>query len=125
MSSTTDAPFLFRLYLSVVSAVTFFVLLFSATALLTLGLKTYVFRVADAPQGWFDCTLPLKESGEVTVKDDLKFCEKQKIQQEESYKIQKAQEAVRETARILMTLPLFLIHFLAFLNQVKKSRKTG
>lgn len=115
--SSSDGPLLFRFYLGIVSVVTFFILVFSATNLLTLGLKTYVFPAADVP---FDFGCPMVEvagdEGETTRMD----CEKQKIIRQDSYRAEKARELAKETATIVVAGSVFFLHFWIFWREKNK-----
>jgi hypothetical protein len=117
---TKGSSFILRLYFAVVSAVTLFTLMFGLIDFLSLGLKTYVFKAADVPTyirscGEVDTYPPLKAPDstvvERTPEQQLADCERGKAEDLQNYQNQKANDAVRDFALILVSLPLFLIHF--------------
>lgn len=107
-----------RLYFAVVSAVTLFTLMFGAIDLLTIGLKKAVFKEADVPSwGLEDCSVtgPRYAVSETEPKVDeteyAKQCEARNADALKNYKIQTAENMVRNLALIIISTPLFLIHF--------------
>jgi hypothetical protein len=113
------SSFIIKLYFAVVSAVTLFTLMFGLIDFLSLGLKTYIFKAADVPTyirscGDIDTYPPVKESESVverTPEQQLADCERGQAEDLQNYQNQKANDAVRDFALILVSLPLFLIHF--------------
>jgi hypothetical protein len=114
---TKANSFILRLYFAVVSAVTLFTLMFGLIDFVSLGLKTYIFKAADVPSYTRSCTdinaYPTKVDGESapTTEQLQADCERGKQEDLQNYRNQKANDAVRDFALILVSLPLFLIHF--------------
>ncbi len=110
--------FLTRLYFVVVAVVTLFVSIFALGDLLSMGLKTYVFPSANVPTYLENCSLDSINRGkilepdlEVSEEKLIESCEKRNLQEIENHKITQASEAVLSLSIILLTIPLFLMHF--------------
>lgn len=121
---TKGSSLVLRLYFSVVAAVTLFTLMWGAIDFLTLGLKSFVFKSADVPYGIINCDDPralegwygkpvsvVAQDGEMTAEEQKARCEASNATALEDYSRQKADNAVRNLALILVSLPLFIIHF--------------
>jgi hypothetical protein len=121
---------LFRVYLALVSLVTVFILLVSSGILLDHGLRAYVFPKADAPDYWRQCSWedpyfefgPEEEKTELTEEERKDRCDRINEQELENYKVQQARSSVSALSYLLISLPIFLVHFLAFYKDAKKSR---
>lgn len=117
------SSWILRLYFAVISAVTLITLMYGAIDLLATGLKTYVFRAADVPDYMESCEGPLLASrypAPVPVQKDyyvpsseqqMKDCEARNKENLLSYRRMKASTAVRNLALVLISTPLFLLHF--------------
>lgn len=90
---------IFRIYFALVSFVTLMMIIFSVSSLLTLGLKTYVFTAADGPEYSDYCELEFQTQEE---------CDKR---QSDQWVMRKQQEAVRDIAMLIISAPLFWLHF--------------
>ena len=138
---TKASSFILRLYFALVSAVTLFTLMFGAIDFLTLGLKSYIFTSADVPSyGLTNCDDPTALDGyygrPVAVKaptdtTDTMTAEEQKARcvasnatTMENYSREKATQAVRNLALILVSLPLFVIHFRIVYRDWKEERNS-
>lgn len=117
---TKGSSLILRLYFAVVSAVTLFTLMFGAIDLLSIGLKTYVFTAADVPEyGLRNCpiepyysTAPVDSSVKIPTKEEqLAQCEASNTESIANYERTKASSAVRNLALIIVSLPLFALHF--------------
>lgn len=118
---TKGSSLILRLYFAVVSAVTLFTLMFGAIDLLSIGLKTYIFTAADVPDYLENCstvtsrypyTEPVKVGEERLSEEELrKQCEARNADSIDSYMRTKASQAVRNLALVIISLPLFLLHF--------------
>lgn len=129
-----------RVYFGVISAVTLFTLMFGAIDFLTIGLKTFIFTSADVPSyGLMNCdspdakyqygtaTRPIKNGTETETYDlsteEIKVrCEASNATALENYEIEKANNAVRNLALILVSLPLFILHFRVVYRDWKSER---
>lgn len=112
------SAFILRLYFAVIAAVTLFTLMFGTVDLLNIGLKTYIFQAADVPSYTEDCADPYKfrepintDSDEQTEEEAFAACERRNESSQTRYEQQKASDAVRNLAIILVSLPLFILHF--------------
>ena len=125
---TKASSFILRLYFAVVAAVTLFVLMFGAIDFVTIGLKTYVFPAADVPSYLENCaesrlyTAPTGE--EVDEAKQLELCEARVEASIENYKLQKASDSVRNLALIIVSLPLFILHFRVVYKDWTEERKS-
>jgi hypothetical protein len=127
---TKGSALVLRIYFGLVSAVTLFTLMFGTIDFLSTGLKTYVFPAADVPPyGIVNCDsldakyqygteyVPGKlstdpaTSRELTSEETKARCEAANETAMENYRTQKAQDAVRNLALIIVSLPLFVLHF--------------
>lgn len=117
-----------RIYFAVISAVTLFTLMFATMGLLSIGLKTYIFTSADVPSyGLMNCDSPDAKYQYGSVPAPTKVdpaateiltaeaitarCEASNTTTIENYRHQKANDAVRNLALMLVSLPLFMLHF--------------
>jgi len=126
---TKASTFILRLYFAVISAVTLFVLMFGTIDLLSIGLKTYVFPAADVPSYVENCSEQLlyarsPESEEIDEERQLELCKQRNASNVENYRQQKASDAVRNLALILVSLPLFLLHFRIVYKDWKEEKKS-
>lgn len=125
---TKGSALVLRIYFGLISAVTLFTLMFGTIDFLSTGLKTYVFNAADVPSyGLMNCdssdakyqygtiTVPSEKDGattkELTAEETKARCEAANATTMENYRREKAQSAVRNLALILVSLPLFILHF--------------
>lgn len=119
------SEFILRLYFAVVAAVTLFTLMFGMIDLLSIGLKTYVFTAADVPNYIENCSnqtrVPIGEDF-----DEVAYAEKCQARvenEQENYQRQKASDAVRNLSLIIISLPLFLLHFRVVWNDWQGTRE--
>ncbi len=128
-----------RIYFAVVAAVTLFTLMYGAIDFLTLGLKSYVFTSADVPSyGLVNCdspdakyqfgTMPETRDGVTTNVDSTPEeakarCEAANATTLENYEREKANNAVRNLALIIISLPLFILHFRVVYRDWKNEQK--
>ena len=127
---TKASSFILRLYFAVVSAVTLFTLMFGLIDFLSLGLKTYIFKAADVPTyirtcGELGSYAPSKPDGSTTYTPEQQKadCERGRQEDLQNYKNQKANDAVRDFALILVSTPLFLLHFRIVYRDWKDERE--
>jgi hypothetical protein len=126
---TKGSSLILRLYFAVIAAVTLFTLMFGAIDLLTLGLKTYVIKAADTPDYLQSCSNPVPYPVDVTAKqptveEQQKQCEAVNAETISNYQRTKASSAVRDIALVLITLPLFLLHFKVVYRDWVEEKKT-
>jgi hypothetical protein len=134
MPTKGSSSFIVRLYFAVVAAVTLFTLMYGVIDFLALGLKTFVFTNADVPTYLENCdspnggyagdTKPVPAPGQTAYTDEeLKtMCESRNATQVENYEREKANSAVRNLALVIVSLPLFLIHFRFVYRDWKEDR---
>lgn len=138
---TKASSFILRLYFAVVAAVTLFTLMFGSVQLLDIGLKTYIFTAADRPSYLEDCSNPdnirapiavgeyreLKpvSDEEVSAREEeiRQKCESRNASSLINYQQNKASDAVRSLAMILVSIPLFIIHFKILYRDWKEERE--
>lgn len=123
---TKGSALILRIYFGLVSAVTLFTLMFGTIDFLSLGLKTYIFTAADVPSyGLVNCDSPDAKyqygmypiaaepttNKELTPEETKARCEAANATALENYHREKAENAVRNLALILVSLPLFILHF--------------
>ncbi len=91
-----------RIYFALVSFVTLMILVFAVGDLLNLSLKTWVFPAADAP-GWTSvCDLSYQEQTD---------CDRLAENERRNAMVQKQQSAVRDISMLLVSTPVFWLHF--------------
>ncbi|MCR4312358.1 MAG: hypothetical protein NUV56_03670 [Candidatus Uhrbacteria bacterium] len=131
---TKGGSLILRIYFGVVSAVTLFTLMWGAIDMLTIGLKTYVIKAADVPEyGLENCenpgaryAEPVKEDGsDVTDEEAKAMCERRNDDTMANYRRQKASNAVRDIATVIVSLPLFLTHFRIVYRDWAEERKAA
>lgn len=117
---TKGSSLILRIYFAVVSAVTLFTLMFGTIDLLSAGLKTFIFKAADVPEyGLENCEVTVPRYPEAKIEgqpeyseEELKaMCEARNADAISNYHRQKASNAVRNIALIIVSLPLFVMHF--------------
>lgn len=137
---TKGSSLILRIYFGVIAAVTLFTLMYGLIDFLTIGLKTYIFTSADVPAyGLVNCDSPdagyqfgtrpvpvtktnpdgneMLSTEEITAR-----CEASNATALENYKTQKANDAVRNLALIIVSLPLFILHFRVVYRDWKNER---
>ena len=122
---------------------TLFTLMFGAIDFLTIGLKTYVFTSADVPaygllncsdpqalEGWYGKpvseparpTTTTDSTETLTAEEQKARCESANSTTMENYGREKANNAVRNLALIVVSLPLFILHFRVVYRDWKDER---
>ncbi len=134
---TKGGSLVLRLYFTVVSAVSIFILMYGLVDLLTIGFKQYVFKAADIPTYLESCDgyalsglhggdkpVPIAEGGDgLTPEERQAACEARNRASLENYKRQKADTAIRSLALIVVGLPLFAFHFRVVYKDWKDMKK--
>jgi hypothetical protein len=121
---------LFRVYLALVSIVTIFILLAYSGMLLDRGLRTYVFPSANMPAYLTNCEydMPVKEvtpdgvSVPYTEEERAERCAKIQEREIENYQSTQAGRSVTALSYVLISFPIFLVHFIVFYRDWKKSK---
>lgn len=109
---TKGGSVILRIYFALVAFVTLMILIFSTGDLLNIGLKTWVFTAADAPTYVTPCaTTPVGGSGTPPTPAEVQTCQQQQASDAEAALVQKEQDAVRDLSLLIISLPLFIIHF--------------
>lgn len=132
---TKGGSLILRIYFGVVSAVTLFTLMYGAIDMLTIGLKTYVITAADVPEyGLENCDNPgaryvepvkTSASDTATTEEEKAACELRNGDTMDNYRRQKASNAVRDIATVLVSLPLFITHFRIVYRDWSEERKSN
>ncbi|MCX6779090.1 MAG: hypothetical protein NTU97_02570 [Candidatus Magasanikbacteria bacterium] len=101
------------IYLYAVSLITLVMIIVTASSLINLGLKTWVFTKADRPEFYdsYPAAPVVDKNGVVATSTTATDRELMKKDQEERYQIQKQTEAVRSFAMLLVALPIFFFHW--------------
>ena len=99
---TKGGSVILRIYFSLVSFVTLMILVFSVADLVNLSLKTFVFPAADAPDYQVYCDTNVQ-----TPKD----CDTQRENAAKQALVTKEQNAVRDLSLLIVSAPLFWLHF--------------
>lgn len=99
---TKGGSVILRIYFSLVAFVTLMILIFSVSDLVNLSLKTFIFPKADQPGYVSYCDKAMMTDAQ---------CEEQKQRDAEQAMIQKQQDAVRDLSLLIVSAPLFWIHF--------------
>lgn len=110
---------------------TLFTLMYGTIDALTIGLKKIV-PGADAPEwGLEDCNNlgpryvePEKPAAELSDEDLKAQCERRNADAQENYKRQQASSLVRDLATIIVSSPLFAVHFLVVYRDWKTDRNS-
>ncbi len=131
---TKGSSLILRLYFAVVAAVTLFTLMYGLIDFLSIGLKTYVFTAADVPAYLESCenpggrypeAKPVSSTGDTQYTDEelRTMCERRNGDAMKNYEHQKADQAVRNLALVLVSLPLFIVHFRVVYRDWKEVRR--
>lgn len=122
--STKGGSVILRIYFALVSFVTLMMLIFSVSDLINIGLKTYVFKFADAPEWAMYCESQfIKENVKETAEETTERCARQKEQEERAVVVRKQQSLVRDISFLLVSAPLFYIHFRIVARDWKELKK--
>jgi len=122
--STKGGSVILRIYFALVSFVTLMMLIFSVSDLINVALKTYVFKFADAPEYPMYCESQfIKENVKETAEETEARCARNKEQENQSATIRKQQSLVRDISMLIVSLPLFFIHFRIVLRDWKEMKK--
>ena len=122
---TTENPIILRIYFALVSFVTLMILIFSTINLIDISLKTYIFTAADQPEYYMDCNeiTPESKNGGIINPIEQKDCERARQKAIEANVNRKQRDLVKDFSMILVSLPLFLIHFRIVYNDWKNKNK--
>jgi hypothetical protein len=99
---TKGGSVILRIYFSLVAFVTLMMLIFSISDLVNLTLKTFVFPAADRASYYSYCD-------RTTMTETA--CDEQRARDEENALVQKQQQAVRDLSLLIVSAPLFWLHF--------------
>lgn len=107
------------IYLYAVSLITLVMIIISASSLINMGLKTWVFTKADHPEFYdvYPATIDPKTGVVTSTVEERTRIQKE---QEDRYQIQKQAEAVRFFSMLLVTAPIFFLHW----HLIKKEKET-
>ncbi|MDQ5931901.1 MAG: hypothetical protein QG607_603 [Patescibacteria group bacterium] len=114
-----------NVYLYLVSAVTLFMLMFAFVSLVNLGLRTWVFPMADETSYYIkqpaEYCIPDKDGKQTcpSAEERAKLEAQDKERQSEEQKRQRQRELVQNFSMIIVAGPLFVYHWLV----IKKDRK--
>jgi len=123
---TKSSEFIIRLYFVIISIVTLITLMFASVEMLSIGLKTYVFTDADVPSYIETCSDMFMYKPidiELTEAESLDLCESHKTEEIERYHREKANSSVMNLSLILISFPLFLLHFRIVYRDWKETQK--
>lgn len=98
---TKGGSIILRIYFALVAFVTLMMLIFSVSDLINIALKTFVFTTADKSYPVY-CDLAYQTQEQ---------CDQQKAQSEEQMVVDKQQAAVRDISMLIVSAPLFWLHF--------------
>jgi len=97
------------IYLYAVSLITLIMIIYAASSLINLGLKTWIFTKADRAEYYESYPMAVDKIGIAT--STILEREQIKKDQEERYQIQKQAEAVRSFSMLLVAVPIFFFHW--------------
>jgi hypothetical protein len=135
---SSAASFILRIYFAVVSAVTLFTLMFGAIDLLTIGLRQIIPGANQPEYGLEDCSnltdrWPVAKTVDATAaqtatveptEEELRAaCEARNADTLRNWQSQQAANTVRNIALIIISLPLFIIHFRVVYKDWKAERE--
>lgn len=131
MIMTKGRSIIIRIYFALVAAVTLFTLMFGAIDFLTIGIKKIV-PGADQPSWMESCTesslrtmYPPVTDGKtpaITPEQMKADCEQRRADAIENYRREQAQQIARNIALLLVSIPLFAVHFRIVLRDWKEER---
>ena len=115
---TKGNSIILRIYFAAVALITLVTLMFGAIDFLTIGLRKLI-PGADRPDwGYQDCAnrpVEIKAAGDTTpslTDDQWKAqCERDNAMQLENWKNQQMAQMIRNLSLIIISLPLFILHF--------------
>jgi hypothetical protein len=99
---TKGGSIILRIYFALVSFVTLMMLIFSVSDLVNITLKSFVFKGADGPQFTTYCDLTYQTQAQ---------CDQQRDNATSQAAAEKQQSAVRDISLLLVSAPLFWLHW--------------
>lgn len=133
-NNASVASFILRVYFALVSAVTLFTLMFGAIDLLTIGLRQVIPGANQPEWGLENCSdttnrypqpmaVDTGETLDEPTEEELKAaCEARNADMLRNWHNQQAAGLVRNIALIIVSLPLFIIHFRVVYKDWKSER---
>lgn len=114
-----------RIYFALVSFVTLMMLVFSVSDLINLGLKKYIFTEANKePWSTSYCERQYVKESVLETEENMKDrCKRQETQEIYAAKIRNQQSLVRDISMLIVSLPLFILHFRIVLRDWKELKK--
>lgn len=124
---TKGGSIILRVYFALVSLITLVILIFSVSDAINIGLRTYIFTEADQAdvypayecQQWRD--LPraawpkedttLSNFAQLSDEEKQAFCDRRAQDELKRNRARKQRDAVRDIALLLVSAPLFWLHF--------------
>ncbi len=125
-----------RIYFALISIVTLCLLMFGLIDILKIGLKTYIFTDADVPSYLESCApgsgryiepkpVTTGDDNQPTVEEQQAQCEARNADSLENYRRLRADNAVRDLAMIIVSLPLFILHFRIVFRDWREEKKSN
>ena len=99
---TKGGSIILRIYFTLVSFVTLMMLIFSVADLINISLRTYVFPQADAPEFATYCDRQYESQEQ---------CDTRLKNEQQAASVRKQQNAVRDISLLLVSAPLFWLHW--------------
>ncbi len=99
---TKGGSIILRIYFALVSFATLIMLIFSVSDLINITLKTYLFTAADAPEYPTYCDRQYQTQEQ---------CDQQKENEGRAALVRKQQSVVRDISMLVVSAPLFWIHW--------------
>lgn len=123
--SSKGGSVILRIYFALVSFVTLMMLVFSVSDLINIGLKKYIFTEANK-ESWSTsyCEKQYVKENVLETEGEMKDrCKRQETQEIYAAKIRNQQSLVRDISMLIVSLPLFILHFRIVLRDWKELKK--
>lgn len=115
-----------KIYFSLVSFVTLMMLIFSVSDLINNLLKTYVFTAADDVEWATYCDRIMLKENEMETEEQAEIrCKEQEAREEKASQVRKQQAMVRDISLLVVSAPLFALHFRIVYRDWKSEKKNA
>lgn len=139
---TKGGSIILRVYFALVSLITLVILIFSVSDAINIGLRTYLFTQADQAdiyptyecQNWKDfptMEIPKEDTrltsfSKMTTEEKEAYCQRYMEQEIKRNTARKQRDAVRDIALLLVSAPLFWLHFrIVYRDWKEEKQKTA
>ncbi|MFH1404826.1 MAG: hypothetical protein ABIH21_01860 [Patescibacteria group bacterium] len=123
---TKGGSIILRIYFALVALITLVIMIISVSDLINIGLRSYIFPKADQAYSYDTCgiqpRMPTEDTKNMVVEDE-EYCQKMQAKEIERQAAQKQRDAVRDISLLIVSIPLFWLHFRIVYKDWKDEKK--